>query len=179
MTLSRALSKTVTGGIDVVTLRLGGDALAIRAEVLREVLEPVAVTRVPGASDFCAGLVNVRGTIVPLADLRVPLGMPREDLGPDARVLVLDLPLAGRPAVVGIVADAVHEVMRIERGALQDVPAVGTRWPPQFVEAVAELGADIVMLPDLSAIFGVHLAGSTGGHPTAPGLPSQPQTGLA
>jgi len=158
MSLSRAVAPSSAGHLDVVTLRLGQDALAIRTEVLREVLEPVAVTRVPGAADFCAGLVNVRGTIVPLADLRVPLEMPREELGPDARILVLDLPLAGRPAVVGIVADAVHEVTRIEREALQDVPAVGTRWPPQFVEAVADQGGSFVMLPDLPAIFGASLA---------------------
>jgi purine-binding chemotaxis protein CheW len=158
MTLARAITPPTAGRLDVVTLRLGEDALAIRAEVLREVLEPVAVTRVPGASEFCAGLVNVRGTIVPLADLRVPFDMPREELGPDARILVLDLPLAGRPAVVGIVADAVHEVTRIEREALQDVPAVGTRWPPQFVEAVADRGGSLVMLPDLPAIFEAFLA---------------------
>lgn len=159
MTLAPALTSQGKGSLDVVTLQLGRDALAIRAEDLREVIEPVAVTRVPGAPEFCAGLVNVRGTIVPLADLRVPLGLPRDPLGPDARVLVLDLQLAGQAAVVGIVADAVHEVTRIERDALQGVPPVGTRWPPHFVEAVADQGGSVVMLPDLSAIFAAFFAG--------------------
>jgi purine-binding chemotaxis protein CheW len=157
------------GGLDVVTLRLGQDTLAIRAQVLREVLEPVAVTRVPGASGFCGGLVNVRGTVVPLADLRVPLGMPLDPLGPDARVLVLDLPLGGQPAVVGIVADAVHEVMRIEGDSVQAVPSVGTNWPPHMVEGVANLGGSVVMIPDLPAIFEANLAGLAGARHNASG----------
>jgi purine-binding chemotaxis protein CheW len=162
-------------GLDVVTLRLGQDTLAIRAQVLREVMEPVAVTRVPGAPGFCGSLVNVRGAVVPLADLRVAFGMPRDPLGPEARVLVLDLPLGGRPAVVGILADAVHEVTRIGRDALQEVPAVGTRWPARFVEAVANRGGSVVMLPDLPAIFEAFLAGQAGAPLAAgPGLQAQP-----
>lgn len=176
MTLTVQSTTRSPDGFDVVTLRLGEDTLAIRAEVLREVLEPVAIARVPGAPEFCAGLVNVRGTVLPLADLRVPFGMPRNSLGPDARILVLDVPLAGRSTVIGIVADAVHEVTQIERDTLQDVPAIGTRWPPQFVEAIANGEDGFVMLPDLPAIFSAFLAGQAGTPPAA-GLvpPAQPQ----
>jgi purine-binding chemotaxis protein CheW len=176
MTLAAKSSARSPEGFDVVTLQLGVDTLAIRAEVLREVLEPVTVTRVPGAPEFCAGLVNVRGTVLPLADLRVPLGMPRSPLGPEARILVLDVPLSGRAAVVGIVADAVHEVTRIERDTLQDVPTMGTRWPPQFVEAIANKEDGFVMLPDLPAMFAAFLAGQAGAPLAAGPVPAaQPQ----
>ncbi|TNC51999.1 chemotaxis protein CheW [Rubellimicrobium rubrum] len=158
--MSRPASRSL-GNIDVVTLRLGQDTLAIRAEMLREVLEPVSITRVPGAPEFCCGLVNVRGTVVPLSDLRVTFGMPRTPLGPDSRILVLDLPLSGRASVVGIVADAVHEVTRVESHMLQTVPAVGTRWPPQFIEAIARIGGNFVMLPDIPAIFAAFLGGQS------------------
>ena len=169
MTLMTRQTSRLLGNLDVVTLRLGQDTLAIRAEVLREVLEPAAITRVPGAPEFCAGLVNVRGSVVPLSDLRVTFGMPRAPLGQDSRILVLDLPLSGRPAVVGIIADAVHEVTRIESHMFQDVPAVGTRWPPQFIEAIARIGGTFVMLPDIPAIFAAFLAGQPGGPASAPG----------
>jgi purine-binding chemotaxis protein CheW len=158
--------------LDVVTLQLGGEILAIRATVLREVLEPVAITRVPQAPEFVQGLINVRGAVVPLADLRVTFGMPRRPLGPDGRILVLDLPLAGRTSVVGILADSVHEVTRIDAGTLEDVPPVGTRWPPQFVEAIGKWGGGFVMLPDLPAIFSAFLAAQSG---TLPAQISPPQ----
>lgn len=162
MTAPPRFRSPTSGLLDVVTLRLGGEILAIRAQVLREVLEPVAITRVPQAPDFVQGLINVRGAVVPLADLRVTFGMLRRALGPDGRILVLDLPLGGRPAVVGIVADAVHEVTQIDPATLEDVPAVGTRWPPQFVEAIGKWGGGFVMLPDLPAIFSAFLAGQPG-----------------
>ena len=169
MSMTFASQTRPIGALAVVTLRLGEDALAIRAQVLREVMEPVAVTRVPRASEFCAGLLNVRGTVVPLADLRVTFDMPRDPLGPDARILVLDLPLRGQSAVVGILADAVHEVTRIEADSIQDVPAVGTSWPSRFVEAVAYVGGTVVMLPDLPAIFDAHLASPAGDFPNTSG----------
>jgi purine-binding chemotaxis protein CheW len=164
-----------SGALDVVTLELGGEILAIRAIVLREVLEPVAITRVPQAPEFVQGLINVRGAVVPLADLRVTFGMPRRPLGPDGRILVLDLALAGRTTVVGILADSVHEVTRIDVDTLEEVPPVGTRWPPQFVEAIGKWGGGFVMLPDLPAIFSAFLAGQTGALPaSASGSQAQP-----
>ncbi|WP_210528185.1 chemotaxis protein CheW [Rubellimicrobium arenae] len=153
MSLVSSTRDRTSGSLDVVTLRLGQDTLAIRAGLIREVLEPVAITRVPGAPEFCTGLVNVRGTVVPLADLRVIFGMHRGPVGPDTRILVLDLSMEGRAAVVGIIADAVHEVTRISQDSLQDVPAVGTSWPAQFVEAIANRDSSVVMIPDLPAIF--------------------------
>ncbi|MFZ3582748.1 chemotaxis protein CheW [Loktanella sp. DJP18] len=138
---------------DVVTFSLAGEVLAVKATRLREVLEPTAITRVPGASDFAAGLLNVRGAVVPLADLRVPLRMPSHLIGPDSRILVLDLPINGQDCVVGIIADAVHAVTRIEDAALENIPSVGTRWPPRYVAAVGRWQGEFVTLPDLNAIL--------------------------
>ncbi|SFD72528.1 chemotaxis protein CheW [Roseivivax sediminis] len=165
-------------GSDVVTFRLGDEVLAVPAAELREVLEPVAITRVPGADDFVSGLLNVRGAVVPLADLRVPLRMPRPAHRADPRILVLELPLAGQVAVVGIVADSVHEVTRLDRGSLQAIPPVGTRWPPRHVAAVGRWAGEFVTIPDLPAIFAEFLSGQNGrpapagtsgaAHPTEP-----------
>lgn len=63
--------------IDILTFRLGSEKLALPAELLREILEMVPVTRVPQAGTFATGLINVRGVVVPLADLRVALRIPR------------------------------------------------------------------------------------------------------
>ncbi len=174
MTALTRLRRPPGGLLDVVTLRLGGEFLAIRAQVLREVLEPVAITRVPQAPDFVQGLINVRGAVVPLADLRVTFGMPRRALGSDGRILVLDLPLGGRPAVVGILADSVHEVTRIDPATLEDVPPVGARWPLRSVEAIGKWGGGFVMLPALPAIFSAFLAGQPGA-PSAAGPGPQAQ----
>ncbi|MCA0939625.1 chemotaxis protein CheW [Yangia mangrovi] len=149
-----------TSGRDVVTFRLGGELLAIRTANLREVLEPGAVTRVPNASPFAAGLINVRGAVVPLCDLRIPLRMPVAGADTDTRVLVLDLELGGVASTVGVIAERVHEVTRIETAALEEVPDVGSRWPAHLVSAVGRRGDEFLIIPDLDAIFSAHLGGA-------------------
>lgn len=167
--MSRAADTLDLAATDLVTFRLGGEVLAVPALHLREILEPVPVTRVPGAPPFVPGLLNVRGAVVPLADLRIPLQMPRPsaEAGHDdaTRILVLELPLNGQDAVVGILADSVHEVTRIGADQLERIPPVGTRWPPRFVAAVGRWGGDFVTIPDLTAIFAEFLTGPSGRSP--------------
>ncbi|MDT8856028.1 chemotaxis protein CheW [Paracoccaceae bacterium Fryx2] len=144
--------------MNVVTLKLGGEMMAIPADCLREILEPVAVTRVPQAGEFVSGLINVRGVVVPLADLRVPFGMALDPATADTRMLVLDVETAGPKAVVAILADKVHEVTEIDVADLAAIPAVGTRWPPEFVSGIGKWQGGFVILPDLGRIFSQGLA---------------------
>ncbi|MEQ5872875.1 chemotaxis protein CheW [Sagittula sp. NFXS13] len=139
--------------IDVVTLRLGGEWMALPADCLREILEPVAVTRVPQSTPFSSGLINVRGVVVPLTDLKVAFGMPRTDPDADTRMLVLDLPLNGETITVAITADKVHEVTVLDVSTLDDVPSVGLRWPPEFVRGIGKQEDEFLLLPNLEAIF--------------------------
>ncbi|WP_138466614.1 chemotaxis protein CheW [Poseidonocella sp. HB161398] len=155
------------GGRDMVTFRLGGELLALPTGILREILEPVRTTRVPNAPDFAPGLINVRGAVVPLADLRVPLRMPRPPADEHTRIMVVELVLNEIPSVVGILAERVHEVTSIDDAALEDLPGVGTTWPPQFVIGIGRWQDSFVMLPDLDAIFSAHLAGESGAQPTS------------
>ncbi|MCA0964400.1 chemotaxis protein CheW [Salipiger bermudensis] len=143
---------------DMVTFRLGGELLAIETNVLRTVIEPGEVTRVPNAPPFAAGLLNVRGAVVPLTDLRIPLRMPQNDVNEDTRILVLDLPLADTPSVVGVLAEQVHEVTKVTSASLEDVPAVGASWPRHYVRAVGRQGERFFIIPDLGAIFAGYLA---------------------
>ncbi|MCB1340883.1 MAG: chemotaxis protein CheW [Pseudooceanicola sp.] len=157
-TLTRPRTTVARSEWDMVTLRLGGELLAIDTAMLREVLEPGAITRVPNAPPFATGLLNVRGTVVPLTDLRIPLRMPVGPPDADTRILVLDLELAGSPAVVGILAEQVHEVSKISAATLEDVPAVGARWPRSYVRAVGRKGDRFFIIPDIDAIFAAYLA---------------------
>ena len=158
---------------DLVTFNLSNEVLAVPTSQLREVLEPGRITRVPGADQFVSGLLNVRGAVVPLADLRVPLRMPRDETVEDPRILVLELPLQGQDTIVGILADSVYEVTQIAAADLEDIPPVGTRWPPRFVSAVGRWGEAFVTIPDLAIIFAEFLAGQDG-HVETPAQSGKP-----
>lgn len=143
--------------LTLVTLSLGRQVMAIPATMLREILDPLPVTRVPGAGPQVPGVVNVRGSVVPLADLKQVLGIPErgeeQDEDRRRRFLTLDVPIAGEPTLVAIAADAVHEVTVVRRTAIEPVPAAATDWPPGFLSGLYRASQGFVLLPDLEVIF--------------------------
>ena len=97
-------------GLEVLTLSLNGQAFALEASYVREILDLVPVTEVPVSNPFARGLINVRGKIVPLADLRYKLGMEERPPTIDTRVVVIEVDLDGDLTTIGLLAEKVHEV---------------------------------------------------------------------
>ena len=139
--------------VTVVTMALGMQTLAVPAELLREILDPLPVTRVPGAGPFVPGVVNVRGSVVPLADLKQALSIPDEAADDRRRVLVLDVVIAGETTTVAIAADAVHEVTTVETSAIEPVPASAHAWPPEYLSGLYRGSNGFVLMPNLETIF--------------------------
>lgn len=139
--------------LEVLMLGLGGEFFAIEASAVREILDPVPVTDVPGARAFVSGVINVRGRIVPLADLRVQFEMPVTPPTTDTRIIVLEVDLDGDPTVVGILADKVYEVTQIAAGALEEAPRIGMRWRPEFIRFIGKRRDDFIVVPDLNRVL--------------------------
>jgi len=134
-------------------LGVAGEVFAIDARQVREILDPAPVTRVPGAKPYVAGVLNVRGKVIPLADLRVRFGMPPAPITADSRFVVLEIDLDGDPTTIGVVADKVYEVTELDASTLQKTPPVGMHWRPEFVAGIAKWKDDFIVLPDLARIL--------------------------
>lgn len=147
------MTSTDTIPMHALTIRMQDETFALEASSVREILDPVPITRVPNAPDFVAGLINVRGTVVPLADLRVVFGMDRPPADQDTRIVVVEFDLDGEPMVTGILADKVHEVTEIDAGSMEAVPAVGMRWPPAFIRSIGKRDDGFIIIPDMQRIF--------------------------
>ena len=147
------MTSFTTGTMKALTLRLDDEVFAIEAERVREILDLVPITEVPNAAAFVGGLINVRGRVVPLADLRVVFGMSRPADSEDTRIVVLETEINDEPTVVGIVADKVHEVTEIEAASVEAPPRVGMRWRPEYVAGIGKRGGDFIIIPDLARIF--------------------------
>ncbi|WP_240046524.1 chemotaxis protein CheW [Paracraurococcus ruber] len=139
--------------MDVLTLEIGTEVFAIEATAVREILDLVPVTEVPGARPFVGGVINVRGRIVPLVDMRLRLAMPPAAPTADTRIIVLDIALEGEPTAVGILADRVNEVVQLDLGMLEEAPRLGLRWQPEFIRSVGMRSGRLVVLPDLERIL--------------------------
>lgn len=142
-----------TGAMRALTLRLEDELFAIEAGNVREILDLVPVTEVPHAPAFVGGLINVRGRVVPLADLRVIFDMSRPPPDQDTRIVVVEIDIDGEPTVAAILADKVHDVTDIDAAMIQDAPRVGMRWPAEFVRGIGKRNGAFVIIPNLERIF--------------------------
>ena len=141
------------GATQALMLGLAGEVFAIDARQVREILDPIPVTRVPGAKPYVASVLNVRGKVIPLADLRLRFGMPPAPITSDSRFIVLEIDLDGDPTTIGIAADKVYEVTELDASTLQKTPPVGMHWRPEFVAGIAKWKDEFIVLPDMARIL--------------------------
>lgn len=137
----------------VLLFDLGGECFALPAGCVREILEIPPLTEVPGAAAFVAALINVRGEVVPLADLRVPFGMPMTIANHDTRVIVIEEEFDGERDVIGILADRVNDVCLLDDNAIDPPPGFGMRWRPEFIRGIGRKAGAFVIIPDFPRIF--------------------------
>lgn len=146
-------TRQVDRPMTALTLRLQDEVFAIDAESVREILDIVPITEVPNAKPFVGGLINVRGRIVPLADLRVLFGMDRPPADVNTRIVVLEVDLGGEPTIAAILADRVHDVTEIETASIEEAPKIGMRWRPEYVRGIGKRGDDFIIIPDIARIL--------------------------
>jgi purine-binding chemotaxis protein CheW len=139
--------------VKILTLALAGEAFALEAEVVREILDIVTITDVPNAPAYVWGLINVRGKVVPLVDLRVRFGLTRSDFTIDTRIVVIELDLDGEPTIVGLLADKVYEVTTINTESIEATPRVGLKWRAEFIRGIGRRGKDFLVILDIDRVF--------------------------
>ncbi|MBR0954337.1 chemotaxis protein CheW [Bradyrhizobium canariense] len=142
-----------TGAMQVVMIGLGEEKFALDAGLVREIIDPVPVTKVAGARSFVPSVINVRGNVIPLADLRIRFGMPQLDDSADTRIVVIELELDGEPVLVGLTADKVYEVTEISQTDVQQTPRVGMHWKPEFIRFIAKWREEFVIVPNMERIL--------------------------
>ncbi len=141
------------GILEVLTLGLDGHVFALEATHVREILDMVPVTEVPSASPFVSALINVRGKVVPLADLRYRFGMERRPPTIDTRIVVIEIDLDGVLTTIGLLADKVYEVTEITAAAIEETPRIGMTWRRELIRCIGKRADDFVVVLDIQAVF--------------------------
>ena len=141
------------GAMQVVMIGLGEEKFALDAGLVREIIDPVPVTKDAGARAFVPSVINVRGNVIPLADLRIRFGMPQLDDSADTRIVVIEIELDNEPVLVGVTADKVYEVTEISQTDVQQTPRVGMHWKPEFIRFIAKWREEFVIVPNMERIL--------------------------
>lgn len=154
----------INGQLEVLTFEIGDERLAIEAVSIREILDLLPETLVPGAAPLVGSVINFRGKIIPIADLRIAFGMAMEEPTPDSRIVVIELEIDGEETQIGLRTDKVYEVTLLERTQSTLPPVIGMRWRRTFARELVRHGEAVIVLPDLPAIFATVLHDQCGSH---------------
>lgn len=136
-----------------VTFSLGEEVFAVPVEVVREILDHEEAFKIPNGPDYLMGLRDVRGSGVPVIDLRLRLGLTKTVPTSHTRVLVLDVPVADRILSLGLVADRVYEVTPFRRDQIEGAPDIGTRWRSEYIAGVVRREKGFVVIIDLARLL--------------------------
>lgn len=138
-----------TDGCQYLTFTLGEEHYG--AEILRvqEIKGYTAVTRIPNTPDYIKGVLNLRGTIVPIIDLRTKFGMEKIDYSRFTVIVVVVV----RDRIVGIIVDAVSDVLSIPKKEIQPPPKFGTSVDVSFISGIGKCGEKLVALLDIDRVL--------------------------
>ncbi len=143
-----------TDGISrCLTFQLENEIFAVDVACVREVLDAAPITRMPNAPDFMRGVINVRGAVVPVADLRTKFGLSAAETTQNTRFIVLELILDGEPVILGVIADSVYEVTDIHPDHVNAPPNIGSRWKTDFIRGVGRQKDQFIIILDIQKIF--------------------------
>ena len=148
-----ATARSDDASMQVVMIGLGDEKFALDAGLVREIIDPIPATRVAGARSFLPSVINVRGNVIPLADLRIRFGMPMSADTADTRIVVIEINIDNDPVLVGVMADKVYEVTEISRTDVQQTPRVGMHWKPEFIRFIAKWREEFVIVPSMERIL--------------------------
>jgi len=136
-----------------LTFKLDDEVFAVDVSSVREILELAQITKIPRTPDFMRGVINVRGNVVPVVDMRVKFGMPRTEDTVDTCIIVMEVDLEGEDTVIGALADSVQEVFDLAPENIEPAPRIGMRLSTEFIRGIGKRDEDFVIILDTARIF--------------------------
>ncbi len=144
---------TISKAGQYLTFGLGDEIFALDVAQVREVLDMITITKVPRSPAFMRGVINVRGSVVPVVDLRLKFGLSKTETSMDTRIIVMDLFLDGESTILGALADSVYEVMELNSVNIEPPPKIGMRWRTEFIKGIGKHDGKFIILLDIDRIF--------------------------
>src|SRR5687768_15597335 len=144
------------GPMQYLTFSLADEEYAVSVLSVREIIEYDAVTRVPSTPPWIRGVINLRGGVVPVVDLAVKLGLAERPVTRRTCIVILEVALDGEQLLMGILADAVNQVVDIAPSEVEPVPSFGTRIRVDFLKGMGRSGRKFVLMLDVDRVLTTH-----------------------
>jgi len=138
-----------------LTFKLGDDVFGVDVATVREVLDFTTITEIPRTPEFMRGVINLRGSVVPVVDLRLCFEMPKTIKTINTCIVVVEILLDGESFVIGALADSVEEVIDLEPEQIQPSPRIGTQIRTEFIRGMGKRDSKFIMILDIDRVFSV------------------------
>ncbi len=138
--------------LQLVTFRLGNEEYSLDILSVQEIIRHMELTRVPKAPEFVDGVINLRGRVIPVLDLRKRFGLSADENTDDTRIIVVDI----NDKTVGFKVDAVSEVLRLPSDTVEPPPSIVKDVDSEYIKGVGKIDGRLIILLDVTKILNRH-----------------------
>lgn len=136
-----------------LSFKLGEEEFAAHVGKVLNILEMTRITEVPRAPEYMKGVINLRGTVLPVIDTRIKFGMTPTEYTTNTCIIVLDIEMEGESIQVGALVDSVQAVLEIDKAAIMPPPSIGSKYKSEFIDGVANIDEKFIMILNMDSVF--------------------------
>ena len=136
-----------------LTFKLGEEVYAVDISKVREVLDFTTVTKVPRTPDFMRGVINLRGSVVPVVDMRLKFGMSGTEKTVNTCIIILEVRVDSETTILGALADSVQEVIDLDSENIEPAPRIGTKLKTEFITGMGKQNDRFVIILNIDEVF--------------------------
>jgi purine-binding chemotaxis protein CheW len=143
-----------------LTFKLGNETFGIDVAKVREILDFTTITEIPRTPEFMSGVINLRGNVVPVVDLRLCFQMSKTVRTRNTCIVVVEVLLEGESTVIGALADSVEEVIDLEPDQIEPPPTIGASVRTEFIQGIGKRETGFLIILDIDGVFSAGELGS-------------------
>lgn len=153
MTAAQPGATSIARAGKYLTFQLGTEIFGIEILKVQEILGILPVTKVPRTPDFVRGVINLRGKVIPVLDLRSKFDLPRQEDGKRTCIIVAQIESDNGMMIMGVIVDEVSEVLNIQPDQIENAPHFGEGIHTDFILGMGKVGQKVVMLLDVDKVL--------------------------
>ena len=138
-----------------LSFKLDDEFFGVDVRKVIEILEVPGITRIPLAPDYMAGIINLRGKVLPLIDTKVKFGLKPIEFTVDTCIVVIEIEVEGEVLQIGTLVDSVLEVLEVAQSNIQPSPSIEAKYRLDFIKGMIRKDEDFIMLLNLDEVFSI------------------------
>ncbi len=146
-------AETITKINSYLSFNLGDEEFAVNVSKVLNILEMLKITKVPKSPEYMKGVINLRGTVLPIIDTRIKFGMTPTEYTNNTCIVVMEIEMDNDIVQIGALVDSVQAVLELEDSEIQPPPSIGSKYKSEFIYGMVKVDEKFIMLLDMEKVF--------------------------